>query len=143
MFSKTFGYALRAVTYLHLYQQEERKIGLSELAQALGIPQHFLGKVMQDLVRHGLVDSTKGPSGGFFANARTGNTLLVDILRITDGSLIFNHCALNMQQCNSAYPCPLHHAFALCRDGMLKEMSVKTVATLSQGVAAGESFLMR
>ncbi|HMX39581.1 MAG TPA: Rrf2 family transcriptional regulator [Saprospiraceae bacterium] len=141
MFSKTFGYALRAVTFIHLHGQEGRKVGVQELAQALEIPQHFLGKVMQDLVRHGIVDSIKGPSGGFYANSRTGDYPLVDILLITDGNLIFNHCALNMRQCSTEHPCPLHRDFAICRDGMLREMAVKTVKTLSQGVAKGETFL--
>lgn len=143
MFSKTFGYALRAVTFVHLYGQNGRKVGVQEMAQSLDIPQHFLGKVMQDLVRHGIVDSVKGPSGGFYANSRTGDYRLTDILLITDGSLIFSHCALNMQRCNSERPCPLHHDFAICRDGMLKEMAIKTVQTLSNEVASGQAFLMR
>lgn len=143
MFSKTFGYALRAATFVAVHGKEGKKVGLQELSHSLDIPHHFLGKIMQDLVRHGIVDSTKGPSGGFYANDRTVETPLLDILKITDGSLVFDQCALNIKRCNAAQPCPLHHDFAACRDGMLKAMSEKTVGTLAADVEGGAVFLAR
>lgn len=143
MFSKTFGYALRAATFVAMQGNDGKKLGLQELAQSLDIPFHFLGKIMQDLVRHGVLDSAKGPSGGFYANARTAETPLLDILKITDGNLIFDQCALGIKRCNAAYPCPLHHDFAACRDGMLQAMAVKTVGLLAAEVAAGGVYLVR
>lgn len=113
------------------------------MSQALEVPHYFLGKLMQDLVRHGVVDSAKGPNGGFMVNDRTANVILTDILRITDGSLVFEHCALNMQQCNAKRPCPLHDDFAVCRNGMLKVMSNTTVGMLAENVDAGLAFLVR
>lgn len=143
MFSKTFGYALRAATFVNIHGKEGRRVGLHELSQSLHIPHHFLGKIMQDLVRHGIVDSTKGPSGGFYANDRTAGTLLLDILKITDGSLIFDQCALNIKRCNAENPCPLHHDFAECRNGMLRAMAEKTLGTVAAGVEMGDTFLVR
>ena len=143
MFSKTYGYALRATTFVAVHGKGERKIGLQELADALDIPRHFLGKVMQDIVRHGILDSMKGPNGGFYANIRTDTTPLLDILVITDGNLIFDQCALNIKRCNAAHPCPLHHDFAVCRDGMLKALAAKTIGGLAAEIAEGLSFLAR
>ncbi len=143
MFSKTFGYALRAATFIAIRDKGEKIIGLLELAQSLDIPRHFLGKIMQDLVRHGIVDSIKGPNGGFYANARTAGMPLLDILKITDGNLIFDQCALNIKRCNAEHPCPLHHDFAVCRDGMLKVLAVKTVEMLATKVEDGTAYLVR
>jgi len=143
MFSKTFGYALRAVTFVAIHGKDGKKISTLELSQNLEIPHHFLGKIMQDMVRHGIVDSIKGPSGGFFANDHTLDTPLVDILVITDGSLVFNQCALNIKRCNADSPCPLHHDFAVCRDGMLKVLAAKTVETLAAEVENGTAYLVR
>ncbi len=143
MFSKTFGYALRAVTFIALQGKDGYKTGLLELSQSLDIPRHFLGKIMQDLVRHGILDSAKGPSGGFYLNLQTLETPLLNILKITDGSLIFDQCALNIKRCDVHHPCPLHHDFALCRDGMLQAMSVKTVGILAAEVESGAAFLVR
>jgi Rrf2 family protein len=141
MFSKTFGYALRAATYVALHGTGSKKVSLLEMSKELGIPHYFLAKIMQDLVRHGVVDSVKGPNGGFFVNARTAKTPLIAVLHITDGSLIFSQCALGIKHCSSEHPCPLHADFAACRDGMLQTLADKTIGTLTASVEAGKSYL--
>jgi len=98
---------------------------------------------MQELVKHGIFDSIKGPNGGFYENASTSQTLLIDILKITDGSLVFDQCALGIKRCNAANPCPLHDDFARCRNGMIQALTVKTVETLEEEVTAGTSFLAK
>jgi Rrf2 family protein len=143
MFSKTFGYALRATVFVAIHGKDGKKVGLHEISQELDIPHHFLGKIMQDLVRHGIMDSLKGPSGGFFANERTASIIVIDILKITDGSLVFDQCALNIKRCNAANPCPLHNESAICRNGMLAYLAAKTVGQLATGVESGDSFLAR
>lgn len=143
MFSKTFGYAVRAAIYVVIHGKDGNKVSLQELSQSLEIPHHFLAKVMQDIVRHGILDSIKGPSGGFYVNDRTASTPAVEVLKITDGSLVFDQCALGIKRCNASFPCPLHDDFATCRNGMLKSLSEKTLGELSKGVDKGLSFLVR
>ena len=143
MFSKTFGYALRAAAYVAIHGKGGKKLSLQELSKGLGIPHYFLGKIMQDLVRHGILDSVKGPSGGFYVNAATARTPLIDILKITDGNLVFNQCALGINRCNAASPCPLHNDFAACRNGLLEVFSIKTLGALAVEVGKGETFLVR
>lgn len=143
MFSKTFGYAVRAATYVVIHGTDGKKVSLQELSQNLEIPHHFLAKVMQDIVRHGILDSIKGPSGGFYVNERTAATPAVEVLKITDGSLVFDQCAMGIKRCNARFPCPLHDDFATCRNGMLKSLSEKTLGDLSKVVEDGSAFLIR
>lgn len=140
MFSKTFGYAVSAVTYVAIHGKDGKKVSLQELSQSLDIPHHFLGKIMQDLVRHGIMDSMKGPGGGFYVNTTTAGTPLIEILKITDGSLVFNQCALGFRRCNAAQPCPLHNDFAICREGMLQALASKTVTTLTEEMESKDVF---
>lgn len=141
MFSKTFGYALRAVAYVATYGTPERKAGLQELSQQLDVPHHFLGKIMQDLVRHRIIDSAKGPSGGFFPNERTAETALIEVLRITDGMAPFTTCALGNKYCNAERPCPLHNEFVMYRDGLAKVLAEKNIGDLVTSIRQGNSFL--
>jgi Rrf2 family protein len=143
MFSKTFGYALRALVFVHIHGSDEVKVGLEQISKELNIPHHFLGKIMQGLVRQGILDSVKGPNGGFYTNAQTAGTSLLDLLIIVDGNLILDQCALGIKSCNAAHPCPLHDDFAVCRNGMLEAMSSKTLGTLAEEVNLGNSFLTR
>lgn len=134
---------MRATVYIAIFGKDSNKVSLQEIAEALNIPRHFLGKIMQDLVRHGIFNSTKGPNGGFFVHAGTCDLPLVEILKTTDGSLIFDQCALGIKRCNAKHPCPLHHDFASCRDGMIRALSEKTVGILVEEVVEGKSFLAR
>lgn len=143
MFSKTFGYALRATVYVAVHGVNDKKVGLQEISEGLMVPHYFLGKIMQDLVRHGIFDSVKGPSGGFYTNAGTLDTRLINILKITDGSLMFDQCAMGIKRCTAATPCPLHDDFSVCRNTMLQSLAEKTVGMLAEEVEAGKSYLVR
>jgi DNA-binding IscR family transcriptional regulator len=52
--SKSFGYALRGILYIAVMQDEERKVQIEEIATKLSVPKHFLGKIMQQVVKAGL-----------------------------------------------------------------------------------------
>lgn len=109
-FSKSFGYALRAILYTALVAGEGRqRIQIDEMAKELGIPKHFLGKVMKKVVKHGILNSTKGPYGGFSLNGKTLSTPLFDLVKITNEDAQFNNCVLRLKKCNASQPCPLHH----------------------------------
>lgn len=143
MFSKAFGYALRGVTYVALYGREGRRLSLLEISEGIKVPHYFLGKIMQDLVRHQVIDSMKGPNGGFFINDRTPEITLMEILLIVDGKALFSHCALGIKHCNAEAPCPLHHEFAIARDQLLSMVNTKTIGNMAAEVERGESLLCR
>lgn len=143
MFSKTFGYALRAVVYVAIHGRDGNKVSLQALSDDLQIPHHFLGKIMQDMVKHSIIDSSKGPTGGFFSNADTDLTPVLDVLRVTDGNAVFDSCALGIRRCNASNPCPLHNDFAACRNGMRDALSGKTIGILATEVREGKSYLVR
>lgn len=130
MFSKTFGHALRATTYIARHGAQGHRVSLSQLSAGLSIPKPVLGKIAQELVHHGIIASAKGPNGGFFTSKHTLQTSLASILIITDGDLHFTQCALGLEACNASRPCLLHHDFAQCRDGMLKSLKEKTIQDL-------------
>ena len=122
-FSKTFGYAVRGVLYLVL--QDGNRVPIEEIATKLNVPRHFMGKVMKRLVKNGILDSTKGPHGGFSANEHTLKTKLVKFVEITDGLEQFEQCVLRLEKCNAVNPCPLHDRMMENRN-MLWQMVTET-----------------
>ena len=108
MFSKSFGYALRGILFVALYGDESRNIHVDEVAEKLRVPRHFMGKIMKNLVKHGVLNSTKGPYGGFHINDTTLNTSVLQVVEITDGLSAFRDCVLRVNKCNPANPCPMH-----------------------------------
>ena len=86
VFSKSFGYALRAILYIALSNKQKENIQLDEIAEQLALPRHFLGKVMNKLTNEGILNSIKGPHGGFSITEETLQTTLIKIIEITGES---------------------------------------------------------
>lgn len=108
IFSKSFGYALRSVLYVALVSDEKEKTQLDEIANALHVPRYFLGKVMNRLVKEGILASVKGHNGGFCINDTTLGVSLTRIMDITGENQQFDSCVLRQHKCNASNPCPLH-----------------------------------
>ncbi|MCB0554499.1 MAG: Rrf2 family transcriptional regulator [Phaeodactylibacter sp.] len=119
MFSKSCKYAIRAVLYLAANASEAQKAGVKEIADALDVPKHFLAKILQDLSRHNLISSAKGPSGGFFLSEKNRRATLRSVVESIDGPDIFTSCILGLPVCSSENPCPLHSQAMKYRNGLL------------------------
>ena len=52
MLSKSCEYAIRAVLYLSIHSDEDKKIGIKIIAEELKIPGQFLNKILQKLVKN-------------------------------------------------------------------------------------------
>ncbi|HET9746877.1 MAG TPA: Rrf2 family transcriptional regulator [Chitinophagaceae bacterium] len=129
--SKSFGYALRGILYVAKLQEEgSRKIQIDEIANNLSVPKHFLGKIMQQVVKEGLLKSTKGPYGGFALTNDTLNTPIIALVKITDGLDQFKMCVLKLKYCNGINPCPLHHEMEQVRGKFLSVFNDTTIGDL-------------
>ena len=128
--SKSFGYALRGILYVARMQDENRKIQIDEIAGNLSVPKHFLGKIMQQVVKKGVLKSTKGPYGGFSLADETLLIPLIRIVEITDGMDQFKICVLKLKSCDGLNPCPLHCEMEHLRDEFLSIFSKTTIGDL-------------
>jgi Rrf2 family transcriptional regulator, iron-sulfur cluster assembly transcription factor len=130
LFSKSFGYALRGVLYVAMMSDEKRKIRIDEMANRLAVPRHFLGKIMNKLVKKGILNSIKGPNGGFSLNEKTMKTNLLDLMEVMDGLEQFNGCVLRLRKCNPESPCPLHFQMESYKRNFLEMFSSTTIESL-------------
>lgn len=130
LLSKTFAYALRSMLYLSLVYDENKPIQVSEIANSLNIPKHFLAKVLQQFSKKGILESVKGPNGGFRLNEKSMQTSLIEIFAITDGTEMFEQCALRFNKCDHANPCPLHYKVSAIRQNLISILTDATIADL-------------
>jgi Rrf2 family transcriptional regulator, iron-sulfur cluster assembly transcription factor len=130
IFSRQCEYALQAVVYLAL-KENGKRVSIKDLAKRLSIPYHFLGKIMQDLTRKGLLVSEKGPRGGFALAKPASEITLFDIVNAIDGSDFVRTCVMGFPECSKKYPCAIHAKWENLRDGvyaMLVSKSIEEVA---------------
>ena len=143
MLTKTSEYALRSLMYIALQTGNgDQKVGIKEIAQELELPMHFTGKILQDLVRKGLIASAKGPHGGFFLNHPASSITIMDVIREIDGTEAFKRCGLGLKHCSETHPCPLHNQFKVYRDGLAHFFATKTIQDLVTDIRNGKAFII-
>jgi Rrf2 family protein len=130
MLSHTSKYAIRALIYLELFASTEKKVGIKEIAKELNIPSPFLGKILQVLVKHKLLGSTKGPHGGFYLNQAAMDIPVMNIIEIIDGGDVFNDCVIRTTSCDPDRPCSMHYMLAPARGEIRRIFSTETIADL-------------
>ncbi len=112
MISNTCKYAIRAVTYLAMHEEQGKRIGIREIAGDLDIPSPFLGKILQNLAKQKMLKSNKGPNGGFSLARNSEEISLLDIVEIIDGLDFFHECLIGISVCERAPEhqeiCPFH-----------------------------------
>jgi Rrf2 family transcriptional regulator, iron-sulfur cluster assembly transcription factor len=117
MLSNTCKYAIRAVIYLALNNQENKKIGIKKISKELSIPTPFLGKILQVLAKNKILASTKGPNGGFSLGKPSKDISLMKIVEIIDGDDNFNSCIIGLHSCSKEEKsCPVHEKYAPIRE---------------------------
>jgi len=141
MLSKTAEYALRSIVYIALHAAKGKNIGIKEIAQELELPQPFMGKILQDLVRKNVIASVKGPHGGFFLKHAAKSITIMDVVQAIDGIEMFKRCGLGLKHCSDAHPCPLHNDFKKYRDGLAEVFSRRTIQDLVLNVENNQAFL--
>lgn len=130
VFSKTFGYAVRGVLFVALASEKQKKVQLDEMAEVLKVPRHFLGKVMKRMAKEGILESMKGPYGGFYLSKNTLKTPLYKIIEITGESENFATCVLKLSKCNCNNPCPLHRKMEEVRTNCREILAATTIGDL-------------
>lgn len=79
-------YALHAVAYLARRGKGQRA-SVEEIAEAEGLPRHFVAKVLVRLVRAGLVATARGSTGGTWLTRPAQAITLRDVIEAVEGPL--------------------------------------------------------
>lgn len=143
MFSKSTEYAIRAVFYIAMSSQQGKKVGIKEISNHIQSPEPFLGKIMQQLSKAGLVKSIKGPNGGFYLTEIEKQKKLSEVVKAIDGETIFTGCGMGLMQCSEEYPCPLHKEFAAIRSTLYRVLNSITLSQFNDELILGSLKLNR
>lgn len=142
MFSKTCEYGLRAAIYIAQQAKADKKVSIVTISEAIDSPQAFTAKILQQLTKHKIVQSIKGPYGGFFIDQENLKTVsLSNIVQVLDGESIYTGCGLGLHKCNEEKPCPLHFKFIEIRENLKKMLENTTLLELSSDKNLADYYL--
>jgi Rrf2 family protein len=129
MLSTTGEYALRAVLYL-AQQPAERPTPANEVAQALSLPQNYLSKTLNRLAREGVLESLRGPRGGFRLARPAEELPVASIVGRSTTERGPRQCLLGDRPCGLAEPCVAHSYWQAWTGAVQTMMEGTTIADL-------------
>jgi Rrf2 family transcriptional regulator, iron-sulfur cluster assembly transcription factor len=129
MITKTSVHALTAVAALAELDRGAYA-GAGDVAERIGAPRNYLGKLMKTLADEGVLESQKGKGGGFRLARDAQRISLLDVMEPIERVSRWSGCFLGRRRCSDDAPCAVHYGWGKVRDAYLKFLKETTVADL-------------
>ncbi len=142
MFSKACEYGIRASVYIAVQSMDGRRVNLQDISAEINSPEAFTAKILQTLVKNEIIQSLKGPKGGFSIESdKSMEIFLSQIVRAIDGDSIYKGCGLGLKECSEKFPCPVHEKFKKVREDLRKMLESTSLLHLAKELKKGNTFL--
>lgn len=105
--SQTAVHALKATLYL-AEQAYGEPVRVDDISAAVDVPRNYLCKILHVLARGDVLDSTRGPKGGFHLARRSEEMTLEDVAEHFDDLVGGSACLLGRSECSDTNPCAAH-----------------------------------
>jgi len=141
-------YAVTAMTDLALHQHENggRPVSLSDIAERQSIPAAYLGRLFACLRSHGLVESWRGPGGGYRLARSAGEISIADMIEAVDERTDNTRCR-GQVNCQDNHKCLTHVLWSdlsrriedvlsdICLSDVVSDAQVREVAERQDAMA--------
>src|SRR2546428_13150421 len=104
--TKKADYGLMAMKHLAEHAQNGA-CSAKDVAEAYGIPQEALAKILQRLVKAGLLHSQHGTNGGYTLARDAANISAFEVIRAIDGPLFITSCVTVRGECDQTDRCTI------------------------------------
>lgn len=142
IFSKACEYGIRATIYIAQQSINETRCSLKDISKEIDSPEAFTAKILQKLVKSGIIFSVKGAFGGFrIEKKKLGNIKLIDIVLAIDGEIRDKICVLGLKLCSEVHPCPVHFKYKDIKKNLLIMLQNTSVLEMSTSINDGHSWL--
>ena len=141
MFSKSCEYAIKAMIFVAQKSTNESRVSVKQIAEGTDSPEHFVAKIMQDLSRMKLIQSIKGPNGGFFMDEKNLQNSIANIVKTIDGDKLYINCVLGLKACSEKNPCPVHFEYKEIKKNFIKMIENNTIGDFKEKLDSKNFFL--
>jgi Rrf2 family protein len=129
--TKKADYGLIALRHLAC---QSKTASAKEIADRYRIPLPLLSKVLQTLVRTGLLVSEQGATGGYRLSRDAHEINALEVIRSIDGPIILTQCFTEHDEpteCDQSEMCPVREPLRKVHEGILRLLSGITIADLA------------
>ena len=104
-------YAVMAVIEISS-QKTDKPLSLNEIAKSQNISLSYLEQIFTHLKKNGIVNSIKGPGGGYILSKEKSQINISDIIKAIEEPIKMTRCSLGKQGCittSNKTKCKTHH----------------------------------
>jgi Rrf2 family protein len=128
--SKKADYALMAVRHLAL-KSGPPSASAREIAEQYDIPIELMAKVLQRLVRAGLLISTQGTRGGYTLSRPPVTISVADVIQAIDGPFTVTACSSEKNDCEQFSKCSIRDPLWQIRERIAATLGTVTIAEMA------------
>ena len=135
--SKKADYALIAMKHLAL-REGHRSSSAREIAEQYDIPIELMAKVLQRLVRRGLLSSQQGTRGGYQIARDPSGISVADVIQAVDGPLTVTACSIHTERCGQFSKCNVRDPLRKIRERIVSALTTCSVSEMAAEPAPSE-----
>lgn len=136
-FSKKADYALIALSYIAA-QPSRPVVTAREIAERHAIPVELLAKVMQRLVRAGVLTSIQGIHGGYRLARLPDAISVAQVVEAIDGPLTLTACDDQADRCGQFVKCSIRDPLHRIRARIVAALGECSIQELASGTEGGD-----
>ena len=135
--NKETDYAVRAL--ISLGMKAEGWVSAKAISDEQAIPYQFLRRILQELIRNGLVESKEGAGGGVRLGKNPAEIGVAAVIEIFQGKVQVSDCMFRKQLCSNRANCVLRHQIMRIERMVNDEFSKVTIGKLIDDLKAVEA----
>jgi Rrf2 family protein len=121
-------YALRAMLYLarNYTDDKDERSATREIAEDQEIPASFLAKIISQLSIAGLIQTSRGATGGVRLSRKPEEISLLEVVEAIDGPITLNECVNDPSVCSFGDNCPIHDVWCEAKGELVRKLRAAT-----------------
>ena len=135
--TKKADYGLMAMKHLAEYAHQGAR-SAKDVADAYGIPQEALAKILQRLAKAGLLKSQHGIKGGYVLARAASKISAFEVIRAIDGPLFITSCVTVRGECGQSDRCNIREPLRRVSHSIEEVLRRITISEMKEEVSEKE-----
>ncbi len=127
--SKSTDYGIRILAHLARDEQGVTH-NAREVAEDIHLPVPMVSKVMKSLARAGVLESRRGPGGGFSLSHRPDDLSVADMIAALEGPLALTECQIGPSLCRHEGMCSVQEPWSVINRSVRNTLATITLSDL-------------
>ncbi len=137
--TKKADYGLIAMRYLA--ENGPESASAKDIAEAHGIPPELLAKILQKLVKAGLLTSQHGMNGGYVLAREAHTITALEVIRAIEGPLFVTSCVTTRGECGQTERCTVREPLRKVSQSIEEVLSKITIGDMGDSATVPQELV--